>query len=422
MITLGPTVRSDHTVGPCQHPPSLSVAACSQGCPPCEETESLAHVHVSHARDVGFERCEFAQLDSIALAFDRGAQRTLVRDCLFRDVGGAAYQLGRWDSADERQHARQERDNTLHNSLIADVGAEYRGAAAVQVFYAARTLIVHNAIVRSPYSAISLGWGWGRASYAASNLVEANRVHRYKLKLDDGGCLYTLSDQPGSVVRRNWCSGQHTTKGGALYPDEGSAHMSWHENVLERLGGSRWVHIWNSNASKGATCSELSVTGNFHDTSTLVNSGANITMRANRLVEPGTAWPPQARAIMAEAGPVDSPWRGSSAWLELGLDAEAAAALPLQAGGIYAAPSGQRQPVESRAPRLAAAPVRAVTDSDDAWCRRVKLEQRVTPGSSWGGLSKAGEAEWMRRRCDRFFCQPHAMESQGVYTCVPVGS
>jgi len=38
------------------------------------------------------------------------------------------------------------------------------------------------------------------------------------------------------------CSGQHTTKGGALYPDEGSAHMSWHGNVLERLGGSRWVH------------------------------------------------------------------------------------------------------------------------------------------------------------------------------------
>ena len=59
----------------------------------------------------------------------------------------------------------------------------------------------------------------------------------------------TLSEQPGSVVRRNWCSGQRTQKGGALYPDEGSAYMSWQENVLERLGGSRWCHIWNSNAS-----------------------------------------------------------------------------------------------------------------------------------------------------------------------------
>ena len=439
-----------------------------------------------------------------------------MRDCLFRDVGGAAYQLGRWDSADEAGASRQERDNTLLNSLVADVGAEYRGAAAVQVFYdaptypyppplpltlalalavalaltltlslslaltqvfyAARTLIAHNAIVRSPYSAISVGWGWGRASYAASNTVEANRVHRYKLKLDDGGCLYTLSDQPGSAVRRNWCSGQLTAKGGALYPDEGSAHMRWYENVLERLGGSRWVqhiwnsnptlsltstvslslslsltltlistrtrtptptptrwvHIWNSNASQGAICSELSVSGNFHDTPTLVNSGANISMRANRLVEPRSAWPPQARAVMAEAGPVDSPWRGSAAWLALGFDdAEAAAAaaspLPLHAGGAApsaAPPSGQRQAVESRTPRPAAASRRAVADDDDddddAWCRRAKREQGVTPGSSWGRLTKAGEAEWMRRRCDRFFCQPHAMESQGVYKCVPV--
>ena len=243
----------------------------SQGCPSCAESETLAHVHFSHARDVRLERCEFAQLDSVALAFDRGAQRTLVQDCLFRDVGGAAYQLGRWDSPDEADASLQERNNTLRNSLVASAGAQFRGAAAVLVFYAARTTIAHNAVVRSPYAAVSVGWGWGKRSYAASNTIEANRVHGYKIALDDGGCLCTplltpgprgsgvrampdgrlrraadtLSEQPGSVVRRNWCSGQRTQKGGALYPDEGSAYMSWQENVLERLGGSRWVHIWS---------------------------------------------------------------------------------------------------------------------------------------------------------------------------------
>ena len=147
----------------------------AQGCPLCEQSETLAHVHLSHARtphraptpatphpsprcaahprrarhpslrpvawagDVRFERCEFAQLDLIALALDRGAQRTLVSDCLFRDVGGAAYQLGRWDSADEADASRQERDNTLRDSILADVGAEYRGAAAVQVGHAPPT-------------------------------------------------------------------------------------------------------------------------------------------------------------------------------------------------------------------------------------------------------------------------------------------
>ena len=104
--------------------------------PGLADPRQACHSHVRASPwtgDVRLERCEFAQLDSIALALDRGAQRTLVRDCLFRDVGGAAYQLGRWDSADEADASRQERDNTLHNSLVADVGAEFRGAAAVQV-------------------------------------------------------------------------------------------------------------------------------------------------------------------------------------------------------------------------------------------------------------------------------------------------
>lgn len=59
--------------------------------------------------------------------------------------------------------------------------------------------------------------------------------------------------------------------------------------------------------------------------------------------------------------------------------------------------------------------------SDEAWCRRTKLERRVVPGQSWGGLSEADQAEWKTRRCDKFFCRPNAMESRGTYRCVPVG-
>ena len=44
-----------------------------------------------------------------------------------------------------------------------------------------------------------------------------------------------------------------------------------------------------------------------------------------------------------------------------------------------------------------------------------------TPGRRWvfHAESKAEQAEWMARRCDRFFCEPNAMESRGTYTCVP---
>ena len=60
------------------------------------------------------------------------------------------------------------------------------------------------------------------------------------------------------------------------------------------------------------------------------------------------------------------------------------------------------------------------SESDAAWCRRMRTERRAAPGRSWGRLSETEQAAWMARRCDRFFCRPNAMESRGTYTCVPL--
>ena len=67
---------------------------------------------------------------------------------------------------------------------------------------------MHNEISNCSYGAISVGWGWGAVSYARDNHVIANRIHNYKRLLNDGGCIYTLSPQPGSVIERNWCATQ----------------------------------------------------------------------------------------------------------------------------------------------------------------------------------------------------------------------
>ena len=68
----------------------------------------------------------------------------------------------------------------------------------------------------------------------------------------------------------------------------------------------------------------------------------------------------------------------------------------------------------------AASSLVSAAPGDLEWCRWTKLELRVTPGQSWGGLSEAGQAEWKTRRCDRFFCRPNANESIGAYRCVPL--
>ena len=64
--------------------------------------------------------------------------------------------------------------------------------------------ISHNEVCHLNYSGICVGWGWTwLQSGMKNNRIEANYVHHFARRLYDAGGLYTLSSQPGSVVRNN---------------------------------------------------------------------------------------------------------------------------------------------------------------------------------------------------------------------------
>ena len=54
------------------------------------------------------------------------------------------------------------------------------------------------------YSGICVGWGWtAKESGMRDNRITGNYVHGYAKMLYDAGGLYTLSNQPGSVISGN---------------------------------------------------------------------------------------------------------------------------------------------------------------------------------------------------------------------------
>ena len=64
--------------------------------------------------------------------------------------------------------------------------------------------ISHNEVCHLNYSGICVGWGWtSLESGMCNNRIEANYVHHFARRLYDAGGLYTLSNQPGSVMRNN---------------------------------------------------------------------------------------------------------------------------------------------------------------------------------------------------------------------------
>ena len=90
----------------------------------------VANVVMMNTKRVRFDRCEFAHLGANAIDFAHGAHDNVISDCLFRDISGAAVQIGRTDGLTQRltDPAAQERSNTVENSIIVQPAVEYHGS------------------------------------------------------------------------------------------------------------------------------------------------------------------------------------------------------------------------------------------------------------------------------------------------------
>ena len=156
------------------------------------------------------------------------------------------------------------KNNRICNNYVHATGVEYFGACAIWVGFAEGTQIAHNLVHDTPYTGISVGWQWNPTPTACKrNLIEANHVYDVMKKLADGGCIYTLGYQPGTVLRGNLLHDVHRsahTHGGApnngIFVDEGSKGFLFERNVIYNTHGGpvrfnqcrREWHTWKNNA------------------------------------------------------------------------------------------------------------------------------------------------------------------------------
>lgn len=216
-----------------------------------EHRRSPAAILLRYAENVQFERCTFTQLGSAGVDIELGSRRNRLVGCHFYDISGSAIQIGGVDKDDH--HPDDERkivaDNSVENCLIHDCALEYMGGVGIFVGYTTRTKIIHNEICRLPYSGISVGWGWGEqdagggpAHYwqpfryqtptsSRENLIAFNHIHHVMQPLQDGAGIYTLGNQPGTVIRHNYIHDNAGAPGG-IYLDEGSGFIEVRENVV----------------------------------------------------------------------------------------------------------------------------------------------------------------------------------------------
>ena len=226
-----------------------------------------AGVSVLNANHISFERCRFEHMASAGLDFESGTHDDLVQGCVFRDLGGNGIQIGKfadpgmethlaYNPKDEREICTHE---TIANNLVTDCGTEDWGCVGVAAGYVRETVIAHNEVSDLPYTGVSLGWGWNRATNCMrDNRIFANHIHQVATRLGDTAGIYTLSAQPGTAISEN---SVHDIKMSPyvpdpnhwfyLYLDEGSSFITVRDNwcpaekFLKNANGPG--NVWENN-------------------------------------------------------------------------------------------------------------------------------------------------------------------------------
>lgn len=238
-----------------------------------EYVKSPANVVLRAAERCRFERCTFTRLGGAGLDIEHGSRQNLVNRCDFFDISGSAIQIGDVQTMDH--HPDDPRlivcDNRVSNCRIDHIGIEFEDSVGVFAGYTRGTVIACNEIHDLPYSGISIGWGWGEedaggGAYevipfryatptpASGNRVERNHLYRLMQRRDDGGAIYMLGNQPGTVIRENHVHDCGPGGPGGVYLDEGSGFIEITRNSVYRVATP--INYNNRAQDRIATCFE----------------------------------------------------------------------------------------------------------------------------------------------------------------------
>ncbi len=201
------------------------------------------------------ENCSFSNgcirhVDGGGIGFGRQCSNCILSGTVIEDVGGNGVMIGEvrgrevdgqqwWESAPEQAASHIE----VSNNLIQNCGAIFYGAVGVWVGYANKTNIINNEIRFLPYTGISVGWMWSpQPTPCQQNLVKNNHLHHMMQILSDGGGIYTLGYQPGTMLQGNYIHDVPVNLGRAesngMFLDEGTTDIVIEDNVIHSIARS----------------------------------------------------------------------------------------------------------------------------------------------------------------------------------------
>ncbi|GAA1802391.1 hypothetical protein GCM10009682_25290 [Luedemannella flava] len=284
-------------------------------------------IHVQNADGILFSRnrVEHTGADGISLVND--VQSSQLIGNYTNDVAGSAISVGHPQHVYIGDHTSSNREKyptqveglprniEIRNNYLYDSAVLFNGHSPISAYFVDTLTVQRNRIEKAPWSGITLGWGWWNfdgssgsiapnrpTTTARNNNISYNHIIDTVQRLADTAPIYTLGSQPGTVIANNYLQGVPSGHKYGLHPDEGSAYITFRDNVLSVDKNVTWL----INSDDFGRKHDLSITQTYGPINKVSNKSLPNSTVQDILVYSDYVWPAAAYGIAVNSGLEDA--------------------------------------------------------------------------------------------------------------------
>lgn len=203
-----------------------------------------AAITFNWARAPKLDHCIVESVGGTGISIGAGCRDGLIVDSIIRDCGANGVMFGEnaarevsggpWWQTVPQQVAS---NNAIEHCLVERCGQRFFGAVGVWIGLAEKTRVENCQIRDLPYTGVSVGWRWDETpTPCRENLIAGNDIQDVMQVLSDGGGVYTLGLQPGTVIRGNTIHNVLANAGRApsngIFLDQGTTDVVVERNIF----------------------------------------------------------------------------------------------------------------------------------------------------------------------------------------------
>ncbi|MEU4446121.1 ricin-type beta-trefoil lectin domain protein [Actinosynnema sp. NPDC050801] len=284
-------------------------------------------IHIQNADGIVLQRNRVQHTGADGINMVNDVQGTQLTGNHTNDIAGSAITVGHPQHVYVGDHTATNREKysaqveglpkniEIKNNYLYDSAVLFNGHSPISAYFADTLTIQRNRIEKSPWSGITLGWGWWNfdgssgsiapnrpTTTAKNNTISHNHIIDTVQRLSDTAPIYTLGSQPGTTITNNYLQGVPSGHKYGLHPDEGSAFITFRDNVLSVDPNITWL----INSDDFGRKHDLSITQTYGPVNKVSNKNLPNSTIQDILAYPDYVWPAPAYGVAVNSGLEDA--------------------------------------------------------------------------------------------------------------------